>query len=155
MNSWRQSPRRARIIGALQTLGIIGVMLGVASIPVTVVVSTWLARRAMWAEWTASGPACPVVTQISIAGRGAKPPRPFVYQGVGFARQIGDADCVAVPQGVFQSRTFPVCAFDAPAAIEVTAGGRTTIFEPGVGHSATVMVRDGQPSCVVGAPFSL
>ena len=68
---------------------------------------------------------------------------------------MGDADCVAVPEGVFHRRTFPVCAFDAPAALEVTSGGRTVVFEPGVGHSATVMVRDGHPACVVGAPFSL
>ena len=89
-------------------------MLAVASIPATVVVSTWLSRRAMWAEWTAGGPACPVVARISTAGRGAKPPRPFVYQGVGFARQIGDADCVAVPQGLFQSRTFAGLRLRAP-----------------------------------------
>ena len=147
MNSWRQSPRRARIIGALQTLGIIGVMLGVASIPVTVVVSTWLARRAMWAEWTASGPACPVITQISIAGHGA------ALRGrssrVGFAGRSATRIAWRATRRL-QSRTTPVCAFDAPAAIAVTAGGRTTIFEPGVGHSATVMVRDGQPTCVMG-----
>jgi hypothetical protein len=127
------------MIARLQTLGIVLILLAVASIPTSIGYSTWSERQRMRDEWTAAGPACPVVASPSPANRGAKPPPPFVYKGVGFAYQIGDVNCVAAPEkGLFNSRTYPICQFDAPAAIAVTAGGRTVLFEPGVGHSATV-----------------
>jgi hypothetical protein len=144
------------MIARLQTLGIVLILLAVASIPTSIGYSTWSERQRMRDEWTAAGPACPVVARPSPANRGAKPPPPFVYKGVGFAYQIGDVNCVAAPEkGLFNSRTYPICQFDAPAAIAVTAGGRTVLFEPGVGHGATVAVREGHVSCVVdkGARF--
>ena len=142
------------MIGRLQTFGIVLILLAVASIPITIGYSTWAERQRMRGEWTAKGPACPITAALSPANRGAKPPPPFVYKEVGFAYQIGDVSCVAVPEkGLFNGRTYPVCEFDAPAAIAVTAGGRTVIFEPVVGHSATVTVQAGRASCVVGGGF--
>jgi hypothetical protein len=139
------------MIARLQTFGIVLILLAVASIPITIGVSTWLDRQRMREEWTHVGPACPVVARPTPANRGAKPPGPFVYKGVGFAYQIGDVSCVAAPEkGLFNSRTYPICEFDAPAAIAVTVSGRTILFEPGVGHSATVTVRHGRVSCTVG-----
>ncbi|HEV7386230.1 MAG TPA: hypothetical protein VGN89_15210 [Phenylobacterium sp.] len=139
------------MIARLQTLGIVLILLAVASIPTSIGVSTWLERQRMRDEWTAVGPACPIVVRATPANRGAKPPRPFVYKGVGFAYQIGDVSCVAAPEkGLFNSRTYPICQFDAPGAIAVTAGGHTTLFEPGIGHSATVTVQRGRASCVIG-----
>jgi hypothetical protein len=133
----------------LQTAGIVLLLLGLASIPLMIGFSTWYTRQAMRKEWTAHGPACPVVPQVSRAALGPKPPRPFVYQGVGFAYQIGDVSCVALPRGYLKKGVYPVCEFDAPAGIAVRVGGRTTFFEPGVGHGATVTIRDGQVSCIV------
>jgi hypothetical protein len=139
------------MIARLQTFGIVLILLAVASIPIATGYSTWAERQQMREEWTAVGPACPIVARPSPANRGAKPPRPFVYKGVSFAYQIGDVSCVAAPEkGPFNSRTYPICQFDAPAAIAVTAAGRTTLFEPGIGHSATVAVQRGRVSCVVG-----
>jgi hypothetical protein len=142
-----RKPRGA--MARLQTLGIVLVLTACASIPLTVGFGTWATQQAMRKEWTAHGAACPIVPQLSIAARGPKPPPPFVYQGVGFAYQIGDVSCVAVPEGWIRRGTYPVCEFDAPAGIQVTYRGRTTVFEPGVGHGASVTVRHGQISCAV------
>ena len=148
----RLGRRRGPLFVRLQTAGIVVLLAAVASIPISVGVGTWAAHRASLREWAVKGPACPVSMLLSPAARGAKPPAPFVFQGIGFAYQIGDAFCAVVPvENVFSQATFPVCNFDAPAAVEVTVGGRKVLFEPGVGHSATVSVRNGKVSCVIGA----
>jgi hypothetical protein len=152
--SLRLDGGRRRLIGRLQTAGIVLLLLALASIPLQIGLSTWVTHQAMKDEWTIRGPACPVVPQISRAALGLKPPPPFVYQHVAFAYQIGDVSCEAVPEGLFSGATHPVCQFDAPAAIKVTYAGRTTIFEPGVGHRATVSVRGGKVSCVIGGWFT-
>jgi hypothetical protein len=141
------------LIGRLQMAGVILLLVTIICIPVSIGLGTWVSHQSLRKEWTAAGPACPVVPRVSIAAIGARPPAPFTFQGVHFAFQIGDVSCEAVPKGYFKSGTYPVCQFDAPAAITVTTAARTVIFEPGVGHRATVTVRDGQPSCVVGGWF--
>lgn len=151
----RLNRKRAGVMARLQMAGILLLLAALASIPLTVGFSTWATRQAMRREWASPGPACPVVAQISRAALGAKPPAPFVYQGVGFAYQIGDVSCVALPEGWLTGKTYPVCEFDAASAIEVRTGGRTVIFEPGVGHGATVTIRHGQVSCAVSAGFQV
>lgn len=144
--------RRGPMFARLQTMGIVVLLAAVAGIPISVGYGTWATHRASLREWLVRGPACPVAATPSPATRGARPPAPFVFQGIGFAYQIGDAFCAAVPvENIFSKTTFPVCNFDAPAAVEVTVGGRRLLFEPGVGHSATVAIRDGKVSCVIGA----
>lgn len=145
--------QRRGLIGKLHIVGILLLLATVASMPLMVGLGTWLTHQAMRKEWTMRGPACPIVPAISIAARGARPPPPFLYQGVAVAYQIGDVFCEAVPEGYFKRGYYPVCQFDAPAAVAVTTGGRTVIFEPGVGHPATVTIRHGQTSCVVGGWF--
>ena len=143
----------ARLAG-LQVAGLLALLAAVASIPLTVIYSTWATHRGMIREWQTPGPACPVATTPSTATRGAKPPPPFVYKGVSFAYPIGNAVCAAVPvENVFSHATFPACNFNAPAAIEVTAGGRRVLFEPGIGRSATVTIRDGRIRCVMATGF--
>jgi hypothetical protein len=145
------NPARAELFRRLQDLGLIALLLAIASIPLSEGYTAWSANRGLRKEWMASGRACPVVVALSPAALGAKPPKPFVYKGVGFAFQIGDVACAPVPEkSLFTRVTFPVCQFDAPAGIAVTVGGRTTYFEPGIGRGATVMVHAGQPpSCVM------
>lgn len=143
------SRQRSGIMDRLQTAGIVLLLLALASIPLTVGLSTWNTRQAMRAEWSPQGPACPVVADISRAALGAKPPPPFIYQDVAFAYQVGDVSCVALPEDYFSGKTYPICQFDAPAAIKVTVRGQTTIFEPGLGHGATVTIRHGQVSCAM------
>jgi len=145
---------RSRMMAALQTAGMLLLLLAVAAIPLQVGLSTWTTHQALKGEWAIHGPACPVVPKISRAALGLRPPPAFVYQHVGFAYQIGDASCEAVPEGMFTGATHPVCQFDAPAAIQVTYAGRRTIFEPGVGHRATVTVEHGKVSCVIGGWFT-
>ena len=66
-----------------------------------------------------------------------------------------DVSCGAVPENpLWPSTSYHVCRFNNPGAVVVTQGGRTTIFEPGVGRPATVTVRDGKASCVVAGWFS-
>lgn len=143
-------PGRSRFFGRLQTLGIVGVLVAVASIPLSVGIATWATHRSTIAEWTAQGPDCPTVEQLSPAARGAKPPAPFVYHGAAFAYQIGDVACAAVPEkSIFSAATYPVCQFDAPAAIAVTALGRTRLFEPGVGRGAMVTIHNGRVTCTM------
>lgn len=137
------------MIARLQTLAILLILAAVVAMPLTVGLSTWLDHQSLRREWTVHGPACPEVAQISLAARGAKPPKPFTYRGASFAYQIGDVECAAVPEkSLFDSSSYTVCQFDAAGAVEVRAGGRSLIFEPGVGHGATVTVRKGQVSCV-------
>jgi hypothetical protein len=146
--------KRGPLFAKLQTAGIVILLVAIASIPISVGVGTWAARRASLRAWLAAGQACPIAVTPSPATRGAKPPPPFVYKGVGFAYQIGDVICEALPvEDIFSNATFPGCNFDAPAAVEVTMGGRKVLFEPGVGHSAIVTVRNGRASCTIGAAF--
>jgi len=141
--------RRGRLGEALQVFGVLLLLAALASIPLTVAGATWATRQAMRREFSPRGPACPAVAAISPAGRGAKPPPAFVFQGAGFAYQIGDVSCEAVPEGWFSAKTYPVCDFDAPAGIVVTQGARRAVFEPGVGHGAVVAIRHGRISCTV------
>ena len=144
------SPRGKRL-RRWQDLWLVPALLAIASIPLSEGYAAFATNRGLRKEWIATGRACPVVSVLSPASLGARPPKPFVYKGVGFAFQIGDVTCAAVPEkSLFTKTTFPVCQFDAPAGIAVTAGGRTTYFEPGVGRGATVMIHAGQPpSCVM------
>ena len=122
------------MLARLQTLGIVVLLLAVVSIPISVGYSTWRVHRSLRAEWSAAGPVCPVVPQVSLAARGAKPPPPFTYRGTRFAYQIGDVECAAVPEtNLFDSSHYTVCQFDAAGAVEVASGGRIIVFEPGVG----------------------
>jgi hypothetical protein len=149
----RMDGRRRRLMGALQTLGVLVLLAAIAGIPLAVGVNTFMDHRSLKKEWTLAGRACPVVARISPAARGAKPPPPFTYLGTHFAYQIGDVECADVPaESVFDPSHHTVCQFDAAGAVEVTTGGRTTIFEPGVGHGAMVTVhKGGAVSCVISA----
>lgn len=138
----------------LPTLCILAVLGAVAVMPFAIAAATWADHLSLRKEWTIAGPACPVTQQVSIAARGARPPPPFTYKGAHFAFQIGSVECEAVPdEGWFPQSTHAVCQFSGPGAVEVTAGGHSTIFEPGVGHPTTVTMRGGRPNCVVGGWF--
>lgn len=130
----------------------LALMLGaLASMPLIEMANVWWSHQALKQQLLKPGRACPRVAKLSIAALGAKPPEPFNYKGAHFAFQIGDVDCEPVPVSLFGEATFPICVFSAPAGVEVTAYGRTTIYEPGVGHSARVAVRpDGTTTCTIG-----
>lgn len=134
-----------------QTSGIVVVMLAVASIPLTVAYGGLADRQLLKTEWAIEGPACPAPVQPM---RFNRKPLEFSYQGIHFTRQYGAVYCVPVPdRGIFSKANHPVCQFSSPAAVTVTTGGRTVLYEPGIGQRATVTIRDGRSTCVVGGWF--
>lgn len=138
----------------LPTVCILAVLVAVACMPFAIAFATWADHMSLRKEWKIAGPPCPIVQQVSLAARGAHPPPPFTYKGAHFAFQIGSVECEAVPDdGLFPRTTHAVCQFSAPGAVEVTAGGRATIFETGVGRQATVTILGDRPSCVIGGWF--
>jgi hypothetical protein len=143
--------QRLRHSGWWPTAGIVILMLAVASIPLTIAYGGLADRQALKTEWAIDGPACPVAAGPSPF---RKAPMAFSYQGVRFTRQYGNVSCVVVPDGgIFSKAHHAVCQFNGPARITATTGGRTFAYEPGIGRPATVTMRDGQPTCVVGGWF--
>ena len=143
--------QRLRHSSGWQTAAIVLLMLAVASIPLTIAYGALADHQALKKEWTIGGPPCPVASQASLYHR---PAHAFRYQGVAFTRQYGAVNCVVVPSGGLLSKAHhTVCQFNGPARIAVTTGGRTLAYEPDIGHPATVSIRGGQVSCVVGGWF--
>jgi hypothetical protein len=125
------------------------------ALPGFIVFKTWVEATSLKAEWTIKGPPCLPVAQASPLGiRRHKPPTTFQYHEVSFTRSFGGASCWSVPENAFwPSENYRVCRFNNPGAVVVKTGGTTTIFEPGVGLPATVTVRGGKASCVIGGWF--
>ena len=139
----------------VQSLGLAGLLLSLMAIPAYIVIETWLGERAMQKAWTITGPPCPVVARPAWIVVGSKPPKAFEYGGIGFARHFGHVSCVAWREGeVFDSEIYRVCQFNAPGAVTVALRGQTISYQPGVGRRATVSIRKGQPSCVMGGWFT-
>ena len=137
-----------------QSIGMGVLLAAVASVPLMMGVATWWGHMTMRQDWAIRGPACRQVTEVPIASRGMKPPHPFTYMGVTYARQIGNVSCAAVPDDGWMPQTdHPVCQFNAPGAEAVTTGGRTVIFDAGVGRAETITLKDGRLSCVIGGWF--
>ena len=135
-------------------LNLSGLMLVILAVPALSIYETWSEQAAMRRAWNIAGPACPVV-EPSATFFGAKGPKGFDYGGIRFERRYGHVSCVApAKRGMVGGEVYRVCQFTAPAALAVTADGRTHLYKTGVGQRATVTVRDGQVSCVVGGWFS-
>ena len=134
-----------------QTLGIVLLMLAVASIPFTVAYGALADRQALKTEWAITGPPCPLALGPSPF---RKPPKAFTYQGARFTRQYGNVNCVVVPDaGPFSKAHHTVCQFTGPARVTVALGSRNFAYEPDIGRKATISIRGGQPSCVIGGWF--
>ncbi|MBS0359942.1 MAG: hypothetical protein JSR98_01070 [Proteobacteria bacterium] len=144
---------RPGLVSGLQMAGAV-IFMGIAALfPFAEVAATWASRQSLRMAVTGPGPACPQVAKLSIAALGAKPPKPFDYKGSHFAYQIGDVTCDAAPLHRCATETIPASHYAARAATELTTNGRTTIFEPGVGHSATVAVLPQGPTCTIGGEY--
>jgi hypothetical protein len=138
----------------LQTAGMVGVLLLVASIPALAVRQTWTSQQALRAAWNIAGPPCPPLTPAGSLS--AWFPREFTYEGVSFERRFGHVMCVAPPKtGFINPEVYSVCQFTGPDTIRVTTAGKAVAFKPGVGQPATVTVRGGRVSCVLGGWFRL
>lgn len=146
---------RSRLRDAGQTAAMVGLLLMLAAIPAYIVLEAWAGEQAMKRAWTITGPPCPVVERPAWRVVGSKPPKAFDYGGVGFARHFGHASCVAWREGpLFDTEVTRVCQFNAPGAVTVATEGATVSYQPGVANRATVSVRRGQPTCVMGGWFT-
>lgn len=126
----------------------------VCAAPAWLIYETWTAQQTERDAWNISGPACAVIDHPTPALFGAKEPQTFSYGGAGFSRRFGHASCASpLADGLVPGAPYRVCQFNGPAAVAVTTPAGTTYFKPGVGNPATITIRDGKVSCVVGGWF--
>jgi len=101
------------------------------------------------------GPPCPSLTadaaRRSLKAQDVALSYVFDFNGDTFGRVFGYADCsvAASSDGI---GSYDVCQFTSPAVLYVKTARSEAYFAPGVGRKATVMTRDGAPSCVMAAP---
>lgn len=123
-----------------------------ATLPAWLIYETWSAQEAQRKAWDIAGPACPVIAKS--AAFGADTPYEFSYGGARFARRFGHASCASpLEGGLIPGEPYRVCQFSGPSVVAVAMDGGVTIFKPGTGRRATVTVRNGKPSCVIGGWF--
>lgn len=147
------SRRRSLNIDALAPLFLGGV---IALVPTGFGLNEWLELQSMRKQWTVKGPPCERVTQIGRWVGDGKPPRTISYGPYAFTRWSGAIYCADIPvESVFSRATYRVCQFNNPGAVGVSTGTEEVIFQPPIGERATVTVRSGHASCVVGGWFDM
>ncbi len=137
--------------GATAKLGLMTIGLLIVGLPIAGVSALFAHQQGLRHDWDIKGPPCPPPRhswgQILLS----RAPHNFSYGGVAFSHPFGGADCASVPDGPFITRrAYYACQFSEPIIVSVSVGGRTTLFEPGPGHHATVSVRGGRVACVLG-----
>lgn len=149
-------PRPARIFSGrrAQILGMAALLLLIVAIPTAGFLEMVMAQRSLKRAWDIRGPACPLAEGPIAAVSERRPLKSFDYGGARFVRRSGHVSCVApfvgnIPGG----DVFHVCQFSGPDLLAVTTSAGDFAFRPGVGRRATVTVRDGRASCVVGGWF--
>jgi hypothetical protein len=143
---------RTRNEGLGEKVGLAFFLLMLATLPAWLIYETWSAQEEQRQAWNVSGPPCPVISPA--AAFGADTPYEFSYGGVRFARRFGHASCASpLEGGLIPGAPYRVCQFTGPAVVGVATSEGVTIFKPGVGHRATVTIRDGKASCVIGGWF--
>ena len=137
--------------GKAATAGLALFVLLVVSIPMATMYSGWSARQTLKANWDIEGPPCPVDAEPLLTNA----PKAFDYGDVRFARRFGHVSCIAASDGgLVKPEIYRVCQFTGPGTIIVGTQGRTVVFKPGVGRTATVRVDSSQISCVLGGWFT-
>jgi len=150
----RAPSRWKKLLTRLPALGMVGVVLMLASIAAYPVYETWAVQRGVRISWDIVGPPCPATPGPASKAFGRMGVKVFHYEGVKFERRFGHASCVAPNEEGFMNKDFyRVCQFSAPETVRVTADGKAFAFKPGVGRTATVKVRKGQVTCVVAGWF--
>jgi len=134
---------------------LVGLGAALCSIPASLGYATWANLHSMKVAWTIKGPPCPVVAKPAPAAVGRKKPQTFEYGGVSFTRSFGAVSCVSIPEDGLSRENYRVCQFNNPGAVTVELDGGTTVFQPPPGQRATVTVRHGAASCVVGGWFNI
>ncbi len=102
---------------------------------------------------TLVGEPCPVLTAQEYEARGAKAKQGFITNDIRYDRRFGHAECSVIAAEKGGTDFIPVCQFSGPALLKVTTAKGPFYFAPGTGKPATVMTRDGVPSCVLASNF--
>lgn len=104
------------------------------------------------AAYGAAGLPCPQTTPARLAVEGPQMREVFQYGGMLLHHAFGEADCawVSDDNGLGFAR-IPICRFTSPGALEVQADGRSLLFAPGIGRSATILRRRGEVLCIMTA----
>jgi hypothetical protein len=124
-------------------LGIVALMLAVASIPLTVAYGALADHQSLKVEWAINGP--PVRSRPSRAFH--RKPQAFSYQGVRFTRQYGNVICVVVPDdGPSQARHHRPASSAHRRRITVDHRRPHIPLRTGHRRAATVTIRGGRRS---------
>jgi len=128
----------------------------VSALPAFVAWQTWTEARALQTEWTVAGPPCDVVDVPASWATGHRhAPMTFSYGGHSFTRQFAAVSCAAVPVTWWWPRdSYHVCMFNNPGAVTVSTVDGPVTFQPPYGQRATITVRNGEATCVVGGRFN-
>lgn len=139
--------------GRAATAGLGLFLLLVLSVPIATMYAGWAAQQALEARWDIKGAPCPVAANPALDG--SRTPKAFDYGDVHFARRFGHVSCIAATEGgPLKPEIYRACQFTGPGTLAVATAGRTVVFEPGVGRTATVKVERGAASCVLGGWFT-
>ena len=99
------------------------------------------------------GDPCPTLTKADYEAHGAKAKQAFITNDIRSERRYGHADCSVIAAEKGGTEFIPVCQVSGPSLLTVTTAKGTFYFAPGTGKPATVMTRDGVPSCVLASNF--
>lgn len=146
-----EQPSRARRLIAAMASAAAGAAV-VATVPAALGTATWLRVRELQKQWTIDGPPCPT---LSVFDPNIGPMKgTFPYLDATYSYGRAQVYCADVPKsGVLASGTYQICQFNNPGVVQVETSRGVSVFGPMRGHRATVSVRDGAASCIVGGWF--
>src|SRR5580698_10163080 len=125
-----KTPKR----GATAKLGLMTIGLLIVGLPIGGVSALFAHQQGLRHDWDIKGPPCPPASHSWREIALSREPHSFKDGGADFSHPFGGVDCASVPDGPFITRrAYYACQFTAPIMIAVTAGGRTTLYEPGAG----------------------
>jgi hypothetical protein len=115
----------------------------------------WRHRQADIADaraWTVIGPPCPAVDRATFLAQPYEARQAFETDGIRWARSSAVVECQTIrSDGGVGGEVYPVCQFSSPRALQITTAKGDFYFVPPLGQKATVTVRGGVASCVLGA----
>jgi len=108
------------------------------------------------AEWRVDGAPCPTLDRAAYEAQPYRARQIFTYDDFQIGRFAGHVTCDTVNEkGGMSLSKYVQCQFTSPAVLVVTTPRGETIYNPGAGKAATVMVRKGEPRCLLDSNFQL
>lgn len=101
--------------------------------------------------WTASGPACPQISERDFHAYDKPASSIFRFEGVRFARAYGNASCANIAKNLTTGLgETPVCQFNSPGVLEVRTPTHRYFYSTWI-EPVTITFSAGQPRCVMNA----